>query len=151
MVPEKCPQCGFDPTKLGLEMTCLEAFRELSLYTLYQPVPPFIHQNAVDAYSAQHLHADMSVIQRIFGLMGLCLATEHGLNGYDIQLAHIAKSKDPDRSNWPLIEPQAIEFQTNVGGVLVADEKDAAIRCWVETTWHDWESAHEVVRQFCAE
>jgi hypothetical protein len=132
-------------------MTCIEAFRELSLYTLYQPVPPFIHQNAVDAYSAQHLHADMSVIQRIFGLMGLCLATEYGLNGYDIQLAHIAKSKDPDRATWPLIEPQALEFQTNVGDVLVADDKDAAIRRWVETTWHDWESAHRVVRQFCTE
>jgi hypothetical protein len=130
-------------------MTCLEAFRELSLYTLYQPVPPFIHQNAVDAYSAQHLHADMSVIQRIFGLMGLYLATEQDLNGYDIQLAHITKSKDPDRATWPLIEPQAIEFQTNVGDVLVADDKDAAIRRWVETTWRDWEAAHKVVRQFC--
>ncbi|MBI1333470.1 MAG: hypothetical protein GC165_11395 [Armatimonadetes bacterium] len=141
-----CSNCGY--SGVG---SCQEVFAELSFYTLAQPRPPFIHQLAVDAYAAQHLDDSMSPIQRLFGLMGLCLVCEHGATGYDVQMAHMAKSKDTKRADWPLLEVRHLSFPTNIGDVLAADDRDAAIRQWVETTWAAYEYAHPLIRQFCSE
>ncbi len=53
-----------------------EAYNELSYYTLSHPDPAFIHQNIVDAYTAQHAGQDTKPIAITFALIGLYLSVE---------------------------------------------------------------------------
>jgi hypothetical protein len=56
--------------------TDLDLFHELSFYTLSHGDPAFIHQNSVDAYTAQHADETTKPIAVVFALIGLYLHLE---------------------------------------------------------------------------
>ncbi|MBS1718242.1 MAG: hypothetical protein JSS72_10980 [Armatimonadetes bacterium] len=133
--------------------TCLEARNELFLYTLAQPRPPFIHQLAVDAYSAQHLRENATPITKLFPLMGLFMVCEQGATGLEVQMAHKRKAGDVDRKNWPNPPIHPSPFLMNVGDVLRETEgldRDRAIHKWVVSTWASYAYIHDIIRAFCS-
>ena len=143
-----CSLCGFQADEFQRWSSCDEARDELFAITWTLPRPPFIHQLATDAYSAQHLRSEMSPVSKLFPLMGLYMASELGASGLEIQLAHMHKSTDFDRKNWPNLEVRPNSFQMNVGHVLQR-EPDEAIQEWVRLTWESFASVHKSVCQFC--
>ncbi len=147
-----CPKCGFDSSRFGRVGTCEDAIHELYSITLTLPRPPFVHQLAVDAYSAQHLGGQMSPVTKLFPLMGLFMVCEQGANGLDVQQAHMNKSKEADREDWPTIELLPVRFDLNVGHVLEAieDNLESAIRDWVESTMYALRAHEHEIRQFCS-
>ncbi len=50
-----------------------EKYYELAYYTLSHPDPAFIHQHAVDAFTAQNANAGSKPISITFALIGLYL------------------------------------------------------------------------------
>ncbi|MFA5347598.1 MAG: DUF5946 family protein, partial [Methanoregula sp.] len=78
----ECPGCGLklpdrhlDPgDRLNASGECLGIYYELTYWTLTLQDGRFIHQHAVDAYSAQHAGGISRLISSVFGLIGLYLA-----------------------------------------------------------------------------
>ena len=58
----------------------IDLFHELLFYTLAHPSPAFIHQHAVDAFAVQTADDSTKPIAVVFGLLGLYLHLEFGLN-----------------------------------------------------------------------
>ncbi len=56
-------------------------FDELSFYTLAQPRSEFIHQLAIDTYTAQHATAATQAHGDYFAVLGLYLHAERGFTG----------------------------------------------------------------------
>ena len=109
-----------------------------------------LHQLTVDAYGAQHGGGGVPPIRSAYGLVGLCLALEHGLTGDDVRSAHQRMGK-PDLT-WPAFPPPR-----NLGSVTVmtvAEEglmsssesgHHTAVRRWAEKVWRAWWDEHAVV------
>ncbi len=118
-------------------------FDELSFYTLAHPSPDFIHQNAVDAWTAQQADSSTKRIGVAFALIGLYLYLEKGCSGKQVQKIHVRLAGK--RKDWP-----AFELPVDRGALRVADvmaeppgeRRDAAIRKWCESVWGAYASAH---------
>jgi hypothetical protein len=120
---------------------------ELSLYTLSNGDPFFIHQVAVDAYAAQHAGPASKPITVAFALIGLCLLLERGYTGKAVQRAHMGLANRSKR--WPSFDPPAHRGSVTVADVLRAvpgGERDTAIMRWAASAWTAWEREHPAVR-----
>ena len=144
-----CDRCGYVARTPSSPGSCLEARDALFFRTFELSRPPFVHQLAVDAYGAQHLTDASPKIAKLFTLMGLCMVTERDATGYEVQMAHMAKSKDRDRPDWPNLPIRPRRFVMNVGDVLNTEPLEPALRSWVEATWEAFADVHAEVRAFC--
>jgi hypothetical protein len=123
-----------------------ELFNELSFYTLAHPDAAFIHQNSVDAYTAQHADETTKPIAVVFALMGLYLYLERGFSGKQVQRAHMKMARQ--RKQWP-----RLPLPANRAGIGVADvvragpgaARDAMIHAWCESVWEVWQDCREPI------
>jgi hypothetical protein len=119
-----------------------EQFDELCFYTLGHGDPGFIHQLAVDAYTAQHAHEGTKTIAIVFALIGLYLHVEQGFTGKQVQRAHMQLARR--RREWARPELPSGMAPLRVGDVVRAapgQERDAMIQRWCEAVWAEWQGA----------
>jgi hypothetical protein len=123
-----------------------QLFEELCAYTLSLRDPFFLHQNAVDAFAAQHVEEDTKPIKTVFALLGLYLTLEKEFTGRQVQLAHMRVAKH--RKDWPKLPPTPESATIAVASVLAAElgpSRNGAIRKWCEAVWQTWQPHREVI------
>jgi len=128
-------------------MTTQEQFYELSFYTLAHEGKDFIHQHAVDAYTAQTANALTKPITISFALAGLYLFIEKNFTGKQVQDAHVQMSKKP-KEYPPILLPE------KSGDVTVTDVLDASpgiardqiISKWCISVWTSFSNEHDKVK-----
>jgi hypothetical protein len=121
-------------------------YHELTFYTLAHPSPDFIHQNVVDAYTAQHADATTKPIAVTFALIGLYLCLEHGFTGRQAQLAHMKMARH--RKPWltlPLPDDRGDVTIIYVLAATPGPARDVAIRRWCASVWQSWSRAHPAI------
>jgi hypothetical protein len=64
---------------------CYAAYQDLSAYNIARAHRDFVHQEAVDAYAAQHPGPPAKPISAWFALVGLHLAVDQGRTGREVQ------------------------------------------------------------------
>src|ERR1700723_2012267 len=123
-------------SRLRVHMTEQDAYDELQCYTLAHGDPSFIHQNVVDAFTAQHANERTKPIALTFALVGLYLHIEKHYSGKQVQRAHmgLARQKNP----WPTFPlPEA---RGNVSAIQVmaapdGPQRDQLIHVWCASVW----------------
>ena len=129
-----------------------ELFDELAFYTLTLHDPAFLHQNAVDAFAAQHVSAETKPITAVFALIGLYLTLEKGFSGRQVQLAHMRLARQ--RKQWPKIPPNSERASFSVADVLAAEPcapREQAIRNWCTAVWETWAHQRPLIVQLARE
>jgi hypothetical protein len=124
-----------------------EAYNELAYYTLALSDPAFIHQQVVDAYTAQHADEHTKPIATAFALIGLYLSVEKGFSGKQVQQAHMQLAKK--RKQWPTFKPPDQKGDITVEDVLAAQpghDRDNKIQEWCGSVWEAWNESHQQVR-----
>jgi len=153
-----CPGCGLQSAsdggapsdRLQASWACWQLYGELAAYDMARFDPGFLHQEAVDAYEAQHAGGPAKPITAVFALVGLYLFLEHRFTGRQVQQAHVALGRR--HLAWPHWDSPAQTFRITVADVLRAapgQARDSAIRDWAECTWQAWAERHEDVRELC--
>ena len=130
-------------------MTPLDAFHELSYYTLSHKKEEFIHQYVVDAYAAQTADKNTKSIKINFGLIGLYLHLEKGFSGKEVQRAHMALARYKDKL--PIIHLPEKRGEITVFDVLQApegEERVAKIEAWMESVWGAYKSEQQKIKDF---
>ena len=156
--PVRCPGCRVElpPDRLPpsdryhASGECFALFTELGGHTLSLGDPEFLHQHVVDSYAAQHAGGPAKPIGVAYGLIGLCLHLEHGLNGREVQRVHM---RIP-RRDWPSVEPPTPTWDVTVRDVLDADSKagrHSLIERWASSVWQAWGPEHEWVEALVLE
>jgi hypothetical protein len=150
-----CPGCGLSSTNHHLEAPsgynatgeCYQKYNELSLYTLSKQDLNFIHQHAVDTYSAQHAGTRMKEITIVFSLIGLYYAIEHGYTGKQVQRVHILLSKQ--KHKWPSLQLPSKSYTLTVHDVLkeeLGENRDTMLQKWMRDVWQCWDHHHNWIR-----
>lgn len=119
---------------------------ELSYYTLSHGDPSFIHQNAVDAYTAQHADENTKPIATVFALVGLCLHLEKDFTGRQVQQMHMRLAKH--RKQWPRLMPPAQRGDITVSQVMAASPgkaRDEMIHTWCASVWRAWRESRQQI------
>jgi Family of unknown function (DUF5946) len=114
-------------------------FHELCFYTLAHHDPAFLHQNSVDAFTAQHADATTKPIAVVFALIGLYVHLEKNFTGRQVQRAHMRMARR--RRRWPILPLPTQLASITVADVLAADPgtaRDAMIRNWCAAVWEVW-------------
>jgi hypothetical protein len=127
-----------------------DLFNELSFYTLEhgRSDPAFIHQYAVDAFTAQQATEETKPIATAFALIGLYLHIEKGYTGRQVQLAHMQMAKT--RKLWPSFVPPSERGSVTVADALsspAGTERDRRIDEWCASVWQAWRDSHQQVRE----
>jgi hypothetical protein len=123
-----------------------EAYHEVSAYTLTHGGSTFIHQHVVDAWAAQHAHAESKSIGVFFALVGLYLHVERGFTGREVQRVHMALAKRPEA--WPVgTLPLARGTITALDVVEAPEgaERDARISAWAGAVWAAYAGSRNLV------
>ena len=123
-----------------------EMFYELSYYTVTHPDPAFIHQHAVDAFTAQNADENTKPIAITFALIGLYLHIEKKFTGKEVQNAHIKLGKH--RKKWPkfnLPENRGNINILDVINVLKGPKRDEMINEWCISVWEAYRGSHRTV------
>src|SRR5436190_14425039 len=94
-----------DFSRMTGQQSELDAYHELSAYTLTHGDPTFIHQNVVDAWAAQHAVEGGKPIGLTFALVGLYLHLERGFSGRYVQRAHMEMGRR--KREWPAFDMPA--------------------------------------------
>jgi hypothetical protein len=118
-------------------------YHELTAYTLAHPGPEFLHQNVVDAYTAQHAGPAAKPIAVTFALIGLYLCLERGFTGRQAQRAHVRMARQ--RKPWLTLPLPEHRGDLTIADVLAAEPgpaRDSAIRAWCISVWKSWSHAH---------
>lgn len=117
-------------------------FHALSYYTLaHTDQNYFIHQLAVDAYTAQHADEHTKAVAITFALAGLYLVVEKGYSGKEAQLAHMAMAKK--KTEWPVFELPTERGSITIEDVLAHEPgagRDEMIRAWCREVWRCYAS-----------
>ena len=128
-----------------------QAFHELSFYTLaHSDRERFLHQHAVDAYTAQTAAAETKPIGLLYALVGLYLTLEHGYTGKEVQRAHLQLARD--KTDFPPLSLPADRGAITVSDVLdcpAGEARDAAILRWCAAVWAAYGSCHATVLAYC--
>ena len=123
-----------------------EAYHEVSAYTLTHGDRTFIHQHVVDAWAAQHAHADSKPIGVFFALVGLYLHIEQGFTGREVQRAHMQLAKRPEP--WPVGALPVARGTITALDVVASPEgaaRDAMIDEWAQSVWAAYGDSRERV------
>ena len=121
-------------------------FDELSFYTLARPRSEFLHQLAIDTFTAQHASEASRPMAIVFAVLGLYLHAERGFTGLQIQRVHMQLA--PRRLEWPALPLPARHAGLNVADVLNAEpgaERDAMIRRWCAAEWQVWTESRAAI------
>lgn len=121
-------------------------FNELSFYTLAQPRSEFIHQLAIDTFTAQHATAATKPIAVVFAVLGLYLHTERNWTGLQIQRVHMQLA--PLRLPWPVLPLPVRHAELTVAHVLAAAPgplRDAMIHNWCAGEWEVWTTSRPAI------
>ncbi len=132
-------------------MSDLDSFHELSYYTLAHTDPAFLHQHAVDAFTAQNADDSTRPIALVFALVGLYLHVEHSCTGRQVQQAHIQLARS--RRDW-----QRPTLISNRGSITIVDvlarppgpSRDEMILTWAVGVWSAWSPAHAQIAALAA-
>lgn len=122
-------------------------YSQLSAYTLAHPDPSFIHQNIVDAYTAQNADESTKPIAISFALIGLYLFLEKKFTGRQVQLAHIKMARV--KKIWPKLSLPTSRGIVSVKEVLAVPggkERDQMIRQWCASVWESYRDVQPQVR-----
>jgi hypothetical protein len=114
----------------------VDAYHELSAYTLTRGDATFIHQHVVDAWAAQHAVEGVKPIGLAFALAGLYLHLEKGFSGRQVQRAHMEMARS--KRQWPGFAMPAERGSTTAVDVMAAAEgreRDLAIEAWCQSVW----------------
>lgn len=114
----------------------LDAYHELSAYTLGHGGLSFIHQHVVDAWAAQHADEGTKPIGLTFALVGLYLHLEKGFSGRQVQRAHMQMGRE--KRQWPgFILPAQRGAVTAIDVIAAPEgpERDKAIDEWCRSVW----------------
>jgi uncharacterized protein DUF5946 len=114
----------------------VDAYHELSAYTLTRGDLTFIHQHVVDAWAAQHAVAGVKPIGLTFALAGLYLHLERGFSGRQVQRAHMEMARR--KREWPAFDMPAQRGSMTAIDVMAAPEgpaRDKAIDAWCRSVW----------------
>lgn len=132
---------------------CRQLYDELSAYTWSLRDADFIHQLALDTYTAQHAGAGMKPIGLTFALVTLYLVFEHNYTGRQAQRAHMLLAKAEKAKRWPSFRLPAAKASLTVLDVLNTpeQERNAMLRQWGKAVWKIWESEHTRVAEFVHE
>jgi Family of unknown function (DUF5946) len=117
-------------------MTPQDQYTELSYYTLSHPDPSFIHQYAVDAFTAQQADSHTKPIAVAFALIGLYLHVERSETGKQVQHVHTLLARR--RKQWPSFELPDSRGEISVADVIAiapGPERDAMIDRWCASVW----------------
>ena len=155
-----CPSCGWDSTAgangvdppFPASPACYSAYLELSAYNVERARWDFIHQQAVDAYAAQHSGPPAKPISAWFALVGLHLALDQERTGRQVQHAHMRLGRH--KQAWPPLRPPADLRCMTAGEVLrhsPGDDRDAATLWWAGDVWSRWADSHHVIAEFCSD
>lgn len=150
-----CPGCGLmlpdrqmeRPRGFHATGECYQKYSERSAYTLSKQDIDFIHQHAVDAYSAQHAGSGMKTITVAFSLIGLYYAVERGYTGKQVQRVHMLLSRR--KFDWPPLPVPDKPYSLTVNDVLQekpGKNRDAMLREWMRDVWLCWEHQQEWIR-----
>ena len=123
-------------------------FDELSFYTLGQPRQEFVHQLAIDTFTAQHVSDESQRLSIFFAVLGLYLHAERGFTGLKIQQVHMRLA--PLRLPWPVLDLPARHAELTVADVLAAapgPERDAMIHRWCVAEWQVWSGNRIIIAQ----
>ena len=129
-------------------MSSLDAFHELTYYTLAHPDPSFIHQYIVDAFTAQQADEKTKPVALSFALVGLYLHIEMNYSGREVQKAHMRMAKN--KKTWPAFDVPAEKGTVTVFDVLRAEagkKRDQAIADWSRSVWNAWKASHGKVAE----
>lgn len=119
-----------------------ELYNELAYYTLSHGDPYFIHQNVVDAFTAQHADEQTKPIAVVFALIGLCLSVEKNFTGRQVQQMHMRLARN--RKQWPRLPLPGERGHITASEVLAAPsgkERDQMIHAWCASVWQAWEAS----------
>ena len=125
-----------------------EAYDELRCYTLGLHDPQFVHQHAVDAFTAQNADGHTRPIALTFALVGLYLLAERQFSGRQVQRVHMELAKK--KRAWPEFALPASRGQIRVTDVVSAPpglERDAAIHRWCASVWQAFHASHGPVAE----
>ena len=125
-----------------------DAYEQLSCYTLTHGDPAFIHQHVVDAFAAQDSGPDDKPIRLTFALVGLYLHVEKGLDGRQIQKAHMRLAAT--QSSWPSFRLPENRGEITAATVLEYSpglERDQMIHRWCDCTWKAFSDWHDEVEK----
>jgi Family of unknown function (DUF5946) len=117
-------------------VTPQKQYTELSYYTLSHPDPSFIHQYAVDAFTAQQADSQTKPIAVAFALIGLYLHVERNQTGKQVQHVHTLLARR--RKQWPSFELPASRGDISVADVIATapgPERDVMIDRWCASVW----------------
>jgi uncharacterized protein DUF5946 len=123
-----------------------DAYDELRYYTLAHRDPWFIHQHAVDAYTAQRANVQTKPIALTFALVGLYLLVERQFSGRQVQRAHMELARK--KQMWPVFSLPAHRGSITVVDVVAAPEgleRDRAIHAWCGSVWEAFRESHVTV------
>jgi hypothetical protein len=152
----KCPGCGQELLNKQIELPdgykasgeCYNEYSELSFYTMSKQDINFVHQHAIDTYSAQHAGNDMKNITIAFSLIGLYYAVEHGFTGKQVQRVHMLLSKQ--KYNWTALQLPNKPYSLTVSDVLkqkAGESRDGMLRKWMYDVWGCWEHQRNWVKE----
>lgn len=123
------------------------AHDELQCWTLTLGDAAFVHQHVVDAWAAQHAAPEGKPIALAFALVGLHLHLDHGLNGREVQRAHMAMAQR--QKSWPqflpLPEVRGTMTARNVLAAPPGPERLQAIDRWCAEVWAAYREHHATV------
>jgi len=129
-----------------------DRFNELAFYTLAHHDPNFIHQFAVDAFSAQNADESSKPICVVFALVGLYLHIEKGFTGKQVQRAHMHLA---NRSKiWPKLPISSERGDIRIDDVLNVDpgsDRDAMIDRWCASVWGSWIESRPIIMAIASE
>jgi|SRR5581483_2592783 len=131
-----------------MKQTDPDVYNELACYTLAHRDPFFIHQLAVDAYTAQSADAQTKPMAVAFALIGLCLHFEKGYSGKQVQQAHMRLAAR--RKQWPQLPLPSHRGAIEISHVLATapgSERDEMIERWCRAVWEASAGVHEQVRR----
>jgi len=123
-----------------------DSYSELAFYTLARRDTAFIHQHAVDAYTAQVADESTKPIALVFALIGLYLHLEKGYTGKQVQGAHARLADQIKR--WPRLPLPADRGEIRIQNVLAAaagPDRDDLIHRWCASVWRSWHESHPVI------
>ncbi len=154
-----CPGCGLSlpsaeerlDERYNASYACRQLYGELSAFTLSLQEGDFIHQFAVDTYTAQHAGAFVKPIAITFALVGLYLAFEHNYTGRQVQKAHTLLARTSKK--WPQFRLPEEKASLTVLDVLKTpeNERNDMLREWSKAVWRIWESEHTKVAELVHE
>jgi len=129
-----------------------KAWERLQFYTLAHGDPAFIHQHAVDAWTAQQADARHPPIALAFALIGLYLHLERGFSGRQVQRVHMLLGKR--HQQWPEFElpgERGAVAVTDVMAVAAGPGRDRAIDQWCASVWDAFSASRQAVVGLLAE